>query len=197
METLIGKENPLISGYVFGQERRGLVDNLGSIIDVMVVWTKRAECKKSGLAAGCTPTSTTENNMRGLIDLAIAETNTAYHFSGVTAQLRLVHAYREPNYVEEAANAFGSALSSIRGKTDGVLDNVHTNRDIYGADIVAMIIDDREYCGMSYLGPRSDLMFSVTAWNCATGFYSFGHAVGSNMVCLFVDWNDEEDHVSV
>ncbi|KAL7426297.1 hypothetical protein ACHAXH_000300, partial [Discostella pseudostelligera] len=36
---------------------------------------------------------------------------------------------------------------------------------------------------MAYAGPQSDLMFSVTAWNCATGYYSFGHAIGRNMGC--------------
>ena len=134
--------------------------------------------------------------MRGLIDLAIAETNTAFFLSGVTTtQLRLVHAYREPTYVEQeegdedkasdsSSSIVGSALSSLRNKEDGALDDVHAMRDAYGADIVDMIIDDPKHCGMSYLGPRSDLMFSVTSWNCATGFYSFGNAVGRNMVGL-------------
>ncbi len=124
--------------------------------------------------------------MRGLIDLAVAETNTAFALSGVTSQLRLIHAYREPNYKEDVSNAFGAALSSIRSNTDGVLDEVHTMRNTYGADIVAMIIDSPEHCGMAYSGPERNLMFSVTAWNCATGFYSFGHAIGRNMVSLFV-----------
>ncbi len=175
----------VIHGYTHGQPR-GLVDHRGVTIDVMVVWTKNAECKKSGLAAECSLSSMTEHNMRGLIDLAIAETNTAFTLSGVTSQLRLVYAYREPNYKEDVSNAFGSALSSIRSNTDGVLDEVHTIRNTYGADIVAMIIDSPEHCGMAYSGPESNLMFSVTAWNCATGFYSFGHAIGRNMVCLFV-----------
>lgn len=152
----------------------------------MVVWTKRAECKKSGLAAECTLTSTTENNMRGLIDLAIAETNTALALSGVAMQLHLVHAYREPVYIENTSNAFGSALSSIRSKDDGILDDVHVMRSMHGADIVAMIIDGEEHCGMAYSGPMSDLMFFVTAWNCATGFFSFGHGVGCNMVCFLI-----------
>ena len=74
-----------------------------------------------------------------------------------------------------------------------------------GADVVAMLIDDPQYCGLGYLGPRSDLMFSVTAWNCATGLYSkitpiflevilsvltdfniliaFGHEIGHNFGC--------------
>lgn len=162
------------------QEHRGLVDDSGSTIDVMVVWTKKAECRKSNLAAGCTNTATTENNMRGLIALAVAETNTAYSLSGVTTQLRLVHAYREPNYVEATSDAFGAALSSITGTTDGVMDDVHTKRNTYGADVVALIIDDAAFCGMAYLGPSVGLMFSVTAWNCATGCKSNMH--------LFHEW---------
>lgn len=165
-------------------QHRGLVvDDLGGNIDVMVIWTKKAECFKSELTADCTLTNITENNMRGLIDLAIAETNTAYNLSGVTTQLRLVHAYREPNYVEATTNAFNMALSSIRSKNDGIMDDVHEKRNMYGADIVAMIIDDPQYCGMAYLGPSPDLMFSVTAWNCATGYYTFGHEIGHNMGC--------------
>ena len=151
----------------------------------MVIWTKTAECKKSGLDAGCPLSVTTDNNMRGLIDLAIAETNTAINLSGVTTQLRLVHAYREPNYVEEVTNAFGSALTSMRSKTDGVLNDIHSMRNTYGADIVAMIIDSPdEHCGMAYSGPQSDRMFSVTAWNCVTGFYSLRHAIERNMVSI-------------
>lgn len=154
----------------------------------MVVWTKMAECKNSGLAAGCNPTDVTENNMRGLIDLAVAETNTAFYLSGVTAALRLVHAYREPQYVEsDYSDIFGSTLSFLRNMNDGVMDGVHGLRDMHGADIVAMILDGMdEYCGMAYSGPRSDLMFSVTSWNCATGFFSFGHAIGRNMVRYFI-----------
>ena len=165
-------------------QHRDLVDDLGGTIDVLVVWTKKAECRKSGLTAGCTLTATTENNIRGLIDLAVAETNTAYDLSGVTTQLRLVYAYRDPNYVEATTNAFNVALSSITSTNDGVMDDVHIKRNSYGADIVAMIIDDPQYCGMAYLGPSIDLMFSVTAWNCATGYYSFGHEIGHNMVCF-------------
>ncbi|KAL3763709.1 hypothetical protein ACHAWU_008031, partial [Discostella pseudostelligera] len=159
------------------------VDDLGGNIDVMVVWTKRSECKKSGLDPDCSLTDVTENNMRGLIDLAIAETNTAYNLSGVTTQLRLVHAYREPNYVEAATDAFVTALQNIQSSSDGVMDDLHEKRDVYGADIVAMIIDGAQYCGMAYLGPGIDLMFSVSSWNCATGYYTFGHEISHNFGC--------------
>jgi hypothetical protein len=111
-----------------GHRRRDqVIDDLGGTLDIMVVWTKQAECKKSFLAQDCTTfTTTTENNMRGLIDLAIAETNTAYTASGINTQLRLVHAYREPNYVEASTDKFSSALNAITITTDGVMDDVHS-----------------------------------------------------------------------
>ena len=129
----------------------------------------------------CTLTDQTEANIRGTIALAVAETNTAYDRSGVLIELRLVHAYLDADYVEPS---FSSSLSQLRSKTDGKLDSVHAKRDQYEADIVALIIDDPQYCGIAYLGPSESLMFSVTAWNCATGYYSFGHEIGHNMVCV-------------
>jgi len=120
--------------------------------------------------------------MRNRIDLAITETNVAFNSSGVNTQIRLVHAYPDPDYVEASGNAFSAALSDLRGTSDGKMDDVHANRTQFGADFVAMIIDDPQYCGMAYLGPRLDLMFSVTKWSCATGYYSFGHELAHNMV---------------
>ena len=43
----------------------------------MVLWTEFAECATSGLAAGCTLTTTTFGNMVALMTLAVEETNTA------------------------------------------------------------------------------------------------------------------------
>merc|ERR1711862_669820 len=59
--------------------------------DVMVVWTKRAECKNSGLSPGCTLTTQTRANMFAKINLAVDETNTAFSLSGINTELRLVH----------------------------------------------------------------------------------------------------------
>ena len=168
-----------------GIPSRKLQTTASSTIDVMVVWTKKSECANSGLGAGCSLTTTTKNRMMALIELAVEETNTAYLDSGVKAQLNLVHAYRHPSYVEATTgDVFGTALSQISSTTDGIMDDVHTKRNTYGADVVAMIIDDPSWCGLAYVGPRADLMFSVTKYSCATGYYSFGHEIGHNMGLL-------------
>ena len=144
--------------------------------------TSHAECRNSGLSRGCTLTSQTKSNMLGRIDLAISETNTAYDLSGVNTELRLVHSYLHPNYTEASSDTFGTALDDITGTSDEKMDDVHAKREQYGADLVALLIDGSQYCGIAWLGPSKGNMFSVTAWNCATGYYSFGHEIGHNMV---------------
>jgi hypothetical protein len=120
---------------------RNLYDDIsGSNIDVMVVWTKDAECKVSKLLPGCALTSITESNMRGLIDLAVAEANTAFELSGILSSLRLVYAYRDPTYVEPTTDSFKTALLSLRSVSDGKLDDVHAKRALYGADMVQLLI---------------------------------------------------------
>jgi len=176
--TKIEGENRLLQNVPEGV--RNLQDD-GSILDVMVVWTKQAECHNSGLAKGCTVDSTTMNNIRALIDLAVSETNVAYNLSGVQTQLRLVHAYRSSTY-DEDGNGFSGSLTKLRENNDGVLDEVHPKRSQYGADVVALIISDPAFCGIANLGPSIGSMFSVTGYNCATGYFSFGHEIGHNLV---------------
>jgi hypothetical protein len=126
-----------LRGKDHNNEVRRLFDDSGGNIDVMVVWTKLAECRRAGLAPGCIVTSSTENLMRGLIDLAIAETNTAFALSGIFSSLRLVHAYREPDYVE--GEDFYTSLDHITTPNDGFMDSVHSKRALYGADVVTLL----------------------------------------------------------
>jgi hypothetical protein len=114
---------------------RRLYDDLGSNIDIMVVWTMAAECGMSGLAYPCAFTTNTELKMLGEINLAVAVTNTAFVESGIASQLRLVHAYRHPTYIEVDTNRNGAALSSFR--TDA---SVRAQRFLYGADLVSVVV---------------------------------------------------------
>jgi len=163
-----------------GQAKRKLYDDLGGNLDVMVVWTKKAECDLSGLPAGCTVTPATEANMLGLIDLAVLETNTAYQNSNINTELLLVHAYRHISYVE---TSFSQSLADIRTGAAPFTD-VQPNRATYGADLVALIVYIPGSCGRAYVGPNINYMYSVTGYNCATGNYSFGHEIGHNLGCL-------------
>merc|ERR1712038_1078116 len=61
------------------------------------------------------------------------------------------------------------------------MSGVCENREIYGADLVALLIEGSSYCGVAALGPRFMDSFSVTAWDCATGVFAFGHEIGHNL----------------
>ena len=169
----------LVENHAEDHIHRDLQGNV--VIDLLVLYTAHAECRNGGLARGCTRTATTQVKMLDLINLAVTETNSAYSLSGVNVALRLVHVAYD-GYFEASSNAFNAALTDLQTNNDNKLDQAHTLRTVYGADVVALIIDDAQYCGIGYLGPSINYMFSVTAWNCATGYYSFGHEIGHNFV---------------
>lgn len=136
------------------------------VIDVIVLYTPAARSAWGGTAA-------TKAN----IALAMTETNASYARSGVEPRLRLLHV-QQVSYTEASANAFGVALDDLLYGTNG-LDVAGILRDRYGADMVALIIDDSQYCGLAAgILPGEAYAYQVTAWNCATGYYSFGHEFG-------------------
>ncbi len=142
------------------------------IVDVMVVYTKKARNAQGGT-----------NAMDSLINLAVTETNGGYNNSDVTQRLNLVHSYEIANYTENGN--FSTELGRLRAKNDGHFDEIHPMRDQYGADAVAMIVASSQYCGIAYLMTNpshgfESSAFSVTARTCATGYYSFGHELGHN-----------------
>jgi hypothetical protein len=136
---IANESQPSLRGYnrLHGDGRE-LFDNSGGNIDTMVLWTKAAECVNAGLIATCSVNATTENKMRGLVDLAITETNTAYELSGIFSMLRLVHAYRDSDYVES-----GNVVTDLNRLASR--DDVRSKRSLYGADIVHMIASKYRY----------------------------------------------------
>lgn len=144
----------------------------GAQIDVMVVYTAAARSAAGGTSA-----------MNALVDLAVAETNTSYNNSGVNTQVNLV--YKSEISYNETGN-FSTDLNRLRNTSDGYLDSVHGLRDQYCADMVALITNATQYCGIAFKmntvsASFEDRAFSVTARTCATGYYSFGHELGHNM----------------
>lgn len=157
---------------------RKLYDDLGENIDLMVVWTEKAACAAYGDNEGCTITSDHTANMESLVALAVAETNVAFEASGVNTELLLVHSYQHPTYVET------TFLQTLEDASSGDMPDVHANRIVYGADVVHLIVDLSDMCGLGYLGPSINIMYSASYWSCSTGFYSFGHEIAHNFGLL-------------
>lgn len=144
-----------------------------TVIDVLVVYTPSALSSAGG-----------ESEMLALIDSAIDDTNIAYQNSNINVTLNLVHA-EQVSYTEFS---YQTDLSRLRVQGDGYLDYVHTLREIHSADMVSMVINNYQSCGMAYqmtyLSPDfADYAFSVVHIGCAVSNHSFAHELGHNFGC--------------
>jgi len=156
-------------------EKTDAPSDTGIYIDALVVYTADARTAAGGTAA-----------MGTLIDLGITESNAGYSNSGVTQRLRLVHT-AEVAY-DETGFDWSTCLTRLKDKSDGYMDNVHTLRDTYRADEVALIVNQGAYCGLGYLMQTLSSSFEANAFclvsiDCATGYYSLAHEWGHNMGC--------------
>jgi hypothetical protein len=115
-------------------------------------------------------------NISSLIQLAVDETNVSYINSGVNINMVRVHT-AQVTY-NESGRSFSQHVSALRN-TDGVMDNVHTLRNTYAADVVVLVVNDSEACGVaSTIKATATSAFAVAHYSCITGYYSFGHEVG-------------------
>jgi hypothetical protein len=100
----------------------------GSQINMMVVYTPAAQSILERVAG----------SVSLAIDGAIVHTNTIFENSGIFTRLNLVHV-APVFYLEQPNEDFSADLNHLMGKSDSYMDEVHTLRDHYAADLVAMI----------------------------------------------------------
>lgn len=132
-------------------------------IKVLVVYTAAAKS-----AAG---------DISSLIQLAIDETNKSYTNSSVSITLAKA-AVGSVSY-SESGRSYSQHVSALKGTTDGMMDIVHSWRNTYAADVVVLVVNDSEACGVAAaIKATASSAFAVVHYSCATGYYSFGHEVG-------------------
>ncbi len=141
----------------------------GYIHDLLVVYTQSARARWGQ--------ATLESRIIGAVELA----NQAYRNSQVNILLHLTGMV-EISYVETGDMAV--SLERLRITNDGYMDNVHSLRDSYGADMVSLISEDTNYCGIAYImSPESSSFasaaFSVVASQCLTSG-ALAHEIGHN-----------------
>jgi hypothetical protein len=137
-------------------------------IDVMVVYSA-----ETAIAAGTA--------IGAQIQAAVDSANTIYTNSGINARLRLV--YSGPAGYNQSGD-FYTDLNRLTSTSDGVMDNVHTLRDTYGADLVSLWIETATYCGLGWIGPYAPYGFTVVNRGCATSNSTFAHEIGHNIGAL-------------
>lgn len=153
-----------------GRDAGGCFSATRPVLDAMVVYTNVART-----AAGST------SAIRAECALAIETTNDCYINSGISARQRLVWC-GEVTYNE--AGTFNDHLDRLTDQSDGFFDWVHSTRDTYNADLVAMYVDDSESGGLGWCRvDNMDYSFSVTRWDLAASTFVHAHETGHNLGC--------------
>jgi hypothetical protein len=135
----------------------------------MVVYTAAARQAAGGTA-----------NMEATVQAAVDAANTAYGNSQIVQRLRLVHTAEVP-YNEATAGDYSEHLNWVAADAA-----VAALRNTYRADVVDMMVQDGQFCGIASLmvnvGPSFESSaYSVTTRSCAVGNFSFAHELGHNM----------------
>jgi hypothetical protein len=147
-------------------EGSGAAVDSGDRIDVLVLYS--------------TPVKTTlggDAQAQAFAQSAIDTTNTTYINSKIRQRVRLVNA--QETGVAETGD-LGTELSALRAAAATT-----TTRNTFNADLVAMISNSSNACGIGYLmgaaGGNQNNGYTVTSRTCAVGNLSFPHELGHNM----------------
>ncbi|MBA2379260.1 MAG: hypothetical protein H0V76_06770, partial [Blastocatellia bacterium] len=137
----------------------------GDRIDVLVVYTTATKNFLGGDA-----------QVQTFAQSAVDSTNSTYINSKVRQRIRLVHA-AEYEFVETGNSS--NDLTTLRANA-----TVQALRNTHNADLVAMLGEVSDVCGIAYLvgtpgGQASG--YSLTARSCAIGNLTFAHELGHNM----------------
>jgi hypothetical protein len=134
------------------------------IVDVLVAHTSKAASNYADIK-------------HDLVDLAIEEANQSFRASGLNhIKLRLVHSY-ETDYQEQGEHF--QHLYRMVDRGDGYMEEVHKLRDKHRADVVVLILDDAQGCGLTTrVYADADEAFAVVHHECAATTYSLAHEIG-------------------
>lgn len=118
---------------------------------------------------------------------AVADANLCFRNSLVDTRLRLVH-LAEVTYTP--SGLLQTDLDRLEGSTDGYVDDIHTLREQYGADLVSLLTTESDSGGLASTMQHPSLSFaaqafSVCVWDqIGAPSYTLAHEVGHNLGCL-------------
>lgn len=141
-------------------------------VDIMVVYTADAQTGAGGA-----------EGMEAFIYLCIYFTNLSYQNSNVNLVMNLVH-FEQITYTESGDD--NTDLTALSSTSDGLMDNVHALRNTYAADLVSLITETLDNCGLAFrqfpvTAAFESSAFSVVKRSCAAGNLSFAHETAHNM----------------
>jgi len=151
-------------------------DGDANLIDLMVVYPTAVRNEAGSTSA-----------IQSDIMSAVADANLCYRNSQVNMIVRLVH-MEEITYTP--TGTLDTDLDRLKGTTDGYMDGIHSTRDQYGADLVALLTTDSDSGGLASTMSYPSLSFESSGFNVnvwdqiAAPTYTLAHEIGHNMGCL-------------
>jgi len=154
----------------------------GSTIDIMCIYTREAVCNEA-IGQKLCDVEKYQYIIKDKCQLAVAETNTAYKESGADIRLRIVYSGPLNSDYSESFN-FCSMTQDMSTSFIQTFKEVRQKRDEYGADLVALVVDNNNYCGCAYnYNGNSRNGFVTVNRECMTGYFSFAHEISHTLGC--------------
>lgn len=140
----------------------------GCKIRVLVLYTPKAQSAVS--------------NIKNTILTAVGLSNGSFVNSNIQQSIELAY-IGKTNYTE---SGYAADLNRFKSKNDGVMDEVHSLRDLYSADVCVLLTYDEDLCGLAAgIGVEANNAFCIVSVDddCATKNYSFIHEIGHLLGC--------------
>jgi len=141
----------------------------GYVHDLLVVYTPAAK-NAYGQAT-----------LESMAQNAVVAANQAYLNSGIAITLNLV-GLQEISYTE--SGAMQTSLYDLQGTSDGKMDSVHQLRNSVGADVVTLLSQDGDACGIAWAMRTVSTSFAATAFNVVKpsclSQHTMAHEIGHN-----------------
>ncbi len=121
-------------------------------------------------------------NIASLIAACEQSANETLSNSNVNAQVSVVHSV-QVSYTESGST--NTDIGRLQGTSDGYMDNIHSLRDLSGADVVVLLISYANNAnGEAFQIPASSsTAFCVVVDDAAVSNYTFAHEIGHLIGC--------------
>lgn len=137
-----------------------------SVVDVIIMYTTRARQQAGGV-----------NAIRAQCQAGVAWTTVAYINSQIPLRMRLVGAF-ETAY-DETGRTTEDMLNHITNGSDGFIDDAHTLRNNFRADLVALWFHNGG--GIAWCCEDAGGGFSVSGWSGGGAGWLHAHETGHNL----------------